>query len=108
LREAIKTPRIGLWVNAWVNTLDACAPEAHRAARRQCAKPSLGGKRRICEILRGRCRENVEIIRRLVDAWNRQDVEGILVLTHPEGEYVNAPTAVEPGAPGEGMTTSSP
>ena len=41
--------------------------------------------------------ENVEIIRRLVDAWNRQDAEGILALIHPEGEYVNAPTAVEPG-----------
>jgi ketosteroid isomerase-like protein len=41
--------------------------------------------------------ENVEIIRRLVDAWNRQDIEGILVSVHPEGEYVNAPAAVEPG-----------
>ena len=39
----------------------------------------------------------MEIIRRLVDAWNRQDAEGILALIHPEGEYVNAPTAVEPG-----------
>jgi ketosteroid isomerase-like protein len=41
--------------------------------------------------------ENVEIVSRLVDAWNRQDLEGILALTDPEGEYVNAPTAVEPG-----------
>ncbi len=41
--------------------------------------------------------ENAEIIRRLLDAWNRQDIEGILALIHPEGEYVNAPTAVEPG-----------
>src|SRR5687767_14717650 len=41
--------------------------------------------------------ENVEIIRRLVDAWNRQDVEGLLALSDPEVEYVNAPTAVEPG-----------
>jgi ketosteroid isomerase-like protein len=41
--------------------------------------------------------EHVEIVRRLVDAWNRQDLEGILALTDPEGEYVNAPTAVEPG-----------
>ena len=39
----------------------------------------------------------MEIIRRLVDAWNRQDAEAILALIHPEGEYVNAPTAVEPG-----------
>jgi ketosteroid isomerase-like protein len=41
--------------------------------------------------------ENVEIVRRVVDAWNRQDIEGILALTDPEAEYVNAPTAVEPG-----------
>jgi ketosteroid isomerase-like protein len=41
--------------------------------------------------------ENVEIIRRLVDAWNRQDAEGIRALIHPEAEYVNAPAAVEPG-----------
>jgi ketosteroid isomerase-like protein len=41
--------------------------------------------------------ENVEIVRRLMDAWNRQDLEGILALIDPEGEYVNAPTAVEPG-----------
>src|SRR6476659_8996959 len=41
--------------------------------------------------------ENVEIVRRLVDAWNRQDLEGIRALVDPEGEYVNAPTAIEPG-----------
>jgi ketosteroid isomerase-like protein len=41
--------------------------------------------------------ENVEIVRRLMDAWNRQDITGILALTDPEAEYVNAPTAVEPG-----------
>ena len=41
--------------------------------------------------------ENVEIVRRLMDAWNRQDLEGILALIDPEAEYVNAPTAVEPG-----------
>ena len=41
--------------------------------------------------------ENVEIVRRLVDAWNRQDLEGILALIDPEAEYVNAPNAVEPG-----------
>jgi ketosteroid isomerase-like protein len=41
--------------------------------------------------------ENLEIVRRLVDAWNRQDLEGILVLIDPEAEYVNAPTAIEPG-----------
>ena len=41
--------------------------------------------------------ENVEIVGRLVDAWNRQDLEAMLALTDPEAEYVNAPTAVEPG-----------
>lgn len=41
--------------------------------------------------------EHVEIVRRLVDAWNRQDLEGILALVDPEGEYVNAPNAIEPG-----------
>ena len=41
--------------------------------------------------------EKLGIIRRLVDAWNRQDVEGILALIDPAGEYVNAPSAVEPG-----------
>jgi ketosteroid isomerase-like protein len=41
--------------------------------------------------------ENVELVRRAMDAWNRQDIESILGLTDPEGEYVNAPTAVEPG-----------
>jgi ketosteroid isomerase-like protein len=41
--------------------------------------------------------ENVEIVRRAVDAWNRRDLERLLNLTDPEGEYVNSPTAVEPG-----------
>ena len=41
--------------------------------------------------------ENLGIIRRLVDAWNRQDLDGILALTDPEAEYVNAPSALEPG-----------
>jgi ketosteroid isomerase-like protein len=41
--------------------------------------------------------ENVEIVRRLINAWNRQDIEGMLALIDPEGEYVNAPAAVEPG-----------
>ena len=41
--------------------------------------------------------ENAEVVRRLLDAWNRQDPEGILALTGPEAEYVNAPTAVEAG-----------
>jgi ketosteroid isomerase-like protein len=41
--------------------------------------------------------ENVEIVRRVMDAWNRQEVEDILALADPEVEYVNSPTAVEPG-----------
>jgi ketosteroid isomerase-like protein len=41
--------------------------------------------------------ENVEIIGRSLDAWNRHDLEALLALTHPEFEYVNAPSAVEPG-----------
>ena len=41
--------------------------------------------------------ENVELARRLVDAWNSRDLEAILALCDPEIEYVNSPTAVEPG-----------
>jgi ketosteroid isomerase-like protein len=41
--------------------------------------------------------ENVEIVLTVMDAWNRQEVEGILALADPEVEYVNSPTAVEPG-----------
>lgn len=41
--------------------------------------------------------ENVEIIGRLMDAWNRHDLEALLAFAHPEFEYVNAPSAVEPG-----------
>ncbi|MEZ5155939.1 MAG: nuclear transport factor 2 family protein [Solirubrobacterales bacterium] len=41
--------------------------------------------------------ENVRIVRLLVDAWNRQDLDAIIALVHPDGEYVNAPAAVEPG-----------
>lgn len=41
--------------------------------------------------------EKEETIRGVVAAWNRQDVEGVLSVLHPEAEYVNAPAAVEPG-----------
>jgi uncharacterized protein len=41
--------------------------------------------------------ENVEIVRRMYDAWNRHDLETSLALADPEIEYVNSPTAVEPG-----------
>jgi ketosteroid isomerase-like protein len=42
-------------------------------------------------------RENVEIVRRALDAWNRRDIEDLRALGDPEGEYVNSPTAIEPG-----------
>ena len=41
--------------------------------------------------------ENVEIVRRVIDAWNRRDIEELLAVTDPGIEYVNLPTAVEPG-----------
>jgi ketosteroid isomerase-like protein len=41
--------------------------------------------------------QNVEIVRRVMNAWNRQEIEGMLALVDSEVEYVNAPTAVEPG-----------
>jgi ketosteroid isomerase-like protein len=41
--------------------------------------------------------ENVEIVRRSVDAWNRRDIEALHALGDPEREYVNSPTAIEPG-----------
>ena len=41
--------------------------------------------------------ENLEIVRRFFDAWNRRDEEELLALVDPEVEYVNSPTAIEPG-----------
>jgi ketosteroid isomerase-like protein len=41
--------------------------------------------------------ENVEIVRRVIDAWNRRDLKDLLAISDPEGEYVNSPTAIEPG-----------
>jgi len=40
---------------------------------------------------------NVEIVRQILDAWNRRDIDGLIALMDPEVEYVNSPTAVEPG-----------
>ena len=37
------------------------------------------------------------MVRRLVDAWNRPDIEALLDLGGPEIAFVNSPTAVEPG-----------
>ena len=42
-------------------------------------------------------RENVEIVRRSLDAWNRRDIAGALALADAEAEYVNPASAVEPG-----------
>ena len=42
-------------------------------------------------------RENVELARRFLDAWNRRDLETIRALSDPALEFVNSPTAVEPG-----------
>jgi ketosteroid isomerase-like protein len=41
--------------------------------------------------------ENIEIVERVLDAWNRADVETVLALADPDVEYVNSPGAVEPG-----------
>ena len=41
--------------------------------------------------------ENVEIVRRLLDAWNRRDLDAMLDLGGSELVFVNSPTAVEPG-----------
>jgi ketosteroid isomerase-like protein len=41
--------------------------------------------------------ENVEIMHRALAAWNGRDIGAMLALTDPDVEYVNSPTAVEPG-----------
>ena len=41
--------------------------------------------------------ENVEIVRAAIDAGNRVDIEAVLALMGPEPEWVNSPTAIEPG-----------
>jgi ketosteroid isomerase-like protein len=41
--------------------------------------------------------ENVELARRIQGAWNDRDLEAMRALADPEIEYVNSPTAVEPG-----------
>ena len=46
---------------------------------------------------RAMSQENVEIVRRVLDAFNRRDEEGMLADLHPEVEWVNPPDAVEPG-----------
>ena len=41
--------------------------------------------------------ENVEVVRRLAEAWNRSDVEAFLALFHSECEVVFPPEVPEPG-----------
>ena len=41
--------------------------------------------------------ENVELARRFIGAWNRRDLETLRALSDPAVEFVNSPTAVEPG-----------
>jgi ketosteroid isomerase-like protein len=41
--------------------------------------------------------QNVEVVRSVIDAWNRRDIERLMALAAPQIEYVNAPDAVEPG-----------
>jgi ketosteroid isomerase-like protein len=41
--------------------------------------------------------ENVEIVRRGLGAWNRRDMDALLDLGDFGIEFVNSPTAVEPG-----------
>jgi len=41
--------------------------------------------------------ENVEIVRRGLDAWNRRDMDALLDLGDFGIEFVNSSTAVEPG-----------
>jgi ketosteroid isomerase-like protein len=38
-----------------------------------------------------------QLARRFFDAWNRQDLDACLAMADPEIEYVNAPSALEPG-----------
>jgi ketosteroid isomerase-like protein len=42
-------------------------------------------------------REKVEVVRAALDAWNRRDLEALRALSEPGVEWVNSPTAVEPG-----------
>lgn len=41
--------------------------------------------------------ERLDLVTQVIAAWNRRDLEAILSLAHPDIEYVNPPTAIEPG-----------
>jgi ketosteroid isomerase-like protein len=40
---------------------------------------------------------DMQVVEALLDAYRRGDVEGMLALNHPEGEWVNPDYAIEPG-----------
>ena len=40
---------------------------------------------------------NVEIVRSLIEAWNDRDIDALIEMADADIEYVNSPTAVEPG-----------
>jgi ketosteroid isomerase-like protein len=50
---------------------------------------------------------DIETVEALLDAFRRGDVEAMLELTHPDGEWVNPDYAIEPGTRG-GRAESRP
>ncbi len=42
-------------------------------------------------------RDNVEVVRGIVAAWNRRDLNAVLAFSDTDFAYVNAPSAVEAG-----------
>jgi ketosteroid isomerase-like protein len=55
-----------------------------RSARERGANPPTSQK-------------NVDIVRVVIEAWNRRDLTTMLALADPRIEYVNDPAAIEPG-----------
>jgi ketosteroid isomerase-like protein len=41
--------------------------------------------------------EAEQLVRSMIDAWNRRDLDAMIANADPEIEYVNAPDAMEPG-----------
>jgi ketosteroid isomerase-like protein len=42
-------------------------------------------------------RPSADLIADVLAAWNRRDLDALLACVHPAVEYVNAPSAIEPG-----------
>ena len=55
---------------------------------------ALGAER---DTARAMSQENVEIVARLVDAWDQANVEAMLALFDPECEVIFPPEVPEPG-----------